>query len=160
MFVFSIINWGIVIFKLFELRLLKNLYLFHKDEFDEFLKRLSIDKNLEIFEISVDCVLSKYRHRMERGLGFLASSASMIPFVGLLGTVVGIADALKQISLGGSANITAIAGPIGEALASTAFGLVVAIPAGFFYNFFSSCVDSILLRANNEVVGKISKILQ
>jgi biopolymer transport protein ExbB/TolQ len=159
MFVFSIINWGIIIFKFFELRLLKNLYIFNKNEFEERLAIFSKNKNLEIFELGVDGVLSKYRHRMEKGLGFLASSASMIPFVGLLGTVIGIADALKQISLGGSANIAVIAGPIGEALASTAFGLIVAIPAGFFYNFFSSSIESILLKARNETIQTLSKIL-
>src|SRR3546814_5987415 len=58
------------------------------------------------------------------------------PFVGLLGTVWGIYGALIRLGAGGQASIDAVAGPVGEALIMTAFGLFVAIPAVLGYNFF------------------------
>ena len=75
------------------------------------------------------------RHR-EKGLNELASIGSLSPFIGLFGTVWGIMDALKVIGASGQASIELVAGPIGEALIATAIGIVVALPAVFFYNYF------------------------
>jgi len=74
--------------------------------------------------------------RLESGLTVLASIGATAPFVGLLGTVVGIYGALIRLGAGGQASIDAVAGPVGEALIMTAFGLFVAIPAVLGYNFF------------------------
>ena len=68
------------------------------------------------------------------GLSILATVGSTAPFVGLLGTVLGIYDALIQISMQGSASLDTVAAPVGEALIMTAFGLAVAIPAVLAYN--------------------------
>lgn len=71
---------------------------------------------------------------MEGGLTVLASVGSVSPFVGLFGTVWGIYHALASISLSGQATLDKVAGPVGEALIMTAFGLAVAIPAVLAYN--------------------------
>ena len=75
--------------------------------------------------------------RMEGGMTLLATVGSAAPFVGLLGTVWGIYHALIGIAATGNASMNAVAGPVGEALIMTAFGLFAAIPALFAYNFFS-----------------------
>jgi biopolymer transport protein ExbB len=75
--------------------------------------------------------------RLESGLTFLASVGSSAPFVGLFGTVWGIYHALLNIASSGSVAIDKVAGPVGEALVMTAFGLVVAVPALLGYNAFT-----------------------
>ena len=72
--------------------------------------------------------------RLEGGMTLLATVGSAAPFVGLLGTVWGIYHALIRISASGNASMEAVAGPVGEALVMTAFGLFAAIPAVLAYN--------------------------
>lgn len=86
--------------------------------------------------------------RLASGLAILATTGSVSPFVGLLGTVWGIYNALTRISLGGQqANLEEIAGPIGEALIMTAIGLFVAVPSVMGYNW--------LLRRNKNIQEKM-----
>jgi biopolymer transport protein ExbB len=82
--------------------------------------------------------------RLEAGLTFLASVGSTAPFVGLFGTVWGIYHALIGIAAAGTIAIDKVAGPVGEALLMTAFGLAVAIPAVLAYNAFTR-VNRLLL---------------
>ncbi len=86
---------------------------------------------------------------MQSGLTVLASIGSTAPFVGLLGTVWGIYHALIKISITGSASIDKVAGPVGEALIMTAFGLAVAIPAVLAYNA--------LTRGNKGVLSQLNR---
>lgn len=74
--------------------------------------------------------------RLESGLTVLASIGSTAPFVGLFGTVWGVYHALVAIGLSGQGTLDKVAGPVGEALLMTAFGLAVAIPAVLAYNGF------------------------
>ena len=83
---------------------------------------------------SQDAIMS----RLNGGLAFLATVGATAPFVGLLGTVIGIYRALINIGLAGSASIDKVAGPVGEALIMTAIGLLVAVPAVFAYNWLQS----------------------
>jgi biopolymer transport protein ExbB len=85
--------------------------------------------------------------RLESGLTLLASVGATAPFVGLLGTVWGIYHALLNIAASGSLSIDKVAGPVGEALIMTAFGLGVAIPAVLAYNGIA--------RANRLVIAQI-----
>lgn len=87
--------------------------------------------------------------RMTSGLAILASVGSTAPFVGLFGTVWGIYHALVSLSTGGAASIDKVAGPIGEALIMTAFGLAVAIPAVLGYNA--------LVRANKAINNQLNR---
>jgi biopolymer transport protein ExbB len=93
---------------------------------------------------TADAVIS----RMQSGLPVLASVGATAPFVGLLGTVIGIYNALIAIGVAGQASIDKVAGPVGEALIMTAFGLAVAVPAVLGYN--------ILLRRNKSVQERVS----
>jgi biopolymer transport protein ExbB len=83
------------------------------------------------------------QRRLEFGQVLLASVGSTAPFVGLLGTVWGIYHALGSIAASGQAMIENVAGPVGEALIMTAFGLVVAIPAVLAYNVLGRLVRQI-----------------
>ena len=76
--------------------------------------------------------------RLERRVTFLATTASVTPFIGLFGTVWGIMDAFEEIGRMGSASLAVVAPGISEALITTAMGLAAAIPAAFFFNFFNS----------------------
>ncbi|HTZ00368.1 MAG TPA: MotA/TolQ/ExbB proton channel family protein [Rhodocyclaceae bacterium] len=76
------------------------------------------------------------RTRLEEGLAVLAAVGSTAPFVGLFGTVWGIYHALLAIGVSGQATLDKVAGPVGEALVMTAFGLAVAVPAALAYNAF------------------------
>lgn len=87
--------------------------------------------------------------RLQKGLSVLASVGSTAPFVGLFGTVWGIYHALVGIGVSGQASIDKVAGPVGEALIMTAFGLAVAIPAVLGYNALS--------RNNKMVLGKLNR---
>jgi biopolymer transport protein ExbB len=84
--------------------------------------------------------LQGVQRRLERGQLLLASVASTAPFIGLLGTVWGIYHALGVIASSGQAGLENVAGPVGETLVMTAFGLVVAIPAVLAYNFLARLV--------------------
>jgi biopolymer transport protein ExbB len=84
--------------------------------------------------------LNASQRRLEFGQVLLASVGSTAPFVGLLGTVWGIYHALGSIAASGQAQIENVAGPVGEALIMTAFGLVVAIPAVLAYNVLGRLV--------------------
>jgi biopolymer transport protein TolQ len=79
-------------------------------------------------------------NKLESRVGFLATVASMAPFVGLFGTVWGIMNAFEQIGVTGSTNLQAVGTPIAEALIATAAGLAAAIPAVLFYNYLTGRV--------------------
>lgn len=79
---------------------------------------------------------SEEGRRLESRLGFLATTGSSAPFIGLFGTVIGIIDAFSSIGLAGSASLAVVAPGIAEALIATAIGLFAAIPATIFYNVF------------------------
>ncbi|MXO70631.1 MotA/TolQ/ExbB proton channel family protein [Alteraurantiacibacter buctensis] len=81
---------------------------------------------------------SAINSKLASGLPFLATVGATAPFVGLLGTVVGIYRAMIGIAIAGSAQIDKVAGPVGEALIMTAIGLLVAVPAVFAYNYLQN----------------------
>ena len=85
--------------------------------------------------------------RLQGGIAFLGSVGSVAPFVGLLGTVIGILNALIGIGVAGQMSIDKVAGPVGEALQMTAIGLFVAVPAVLLYNY--------LVRRNKVITEKM-----
>ncbi len=97
--------------------------------------------------MSVQRAIDSVNSRMQDGLAFLATVGSTAPFVGLFGTVWGIYHALTAIGISGQASIDKVAGPVGEALIMTAFGLAVAVPAVMGYNW--------LIRRNKGVMDSV-----
>lgn len=90
--------------------------------------------------------------RMESYLPFLATTGNITPFIGLLGTVVGIIDAFREIGTQGTASIAAVAPGVAEALVATAAGLFTAIPAVIAYNYFLSRVRRQTFRLDRFVI--------
>jgi biopolymer transport protein ExbB len=97
--------------------------------------------------MSVQRAVDNIASRLQDGLAFLATVGSTAPFVGLFGTVWGIYHALTAIGIAGQASIDKVAGPVGEALIMTAFGLAVAVPAVMGYNW--------LIRRNKMVMERV-----
>jgi biopolymer transport protein ExbB len=97
--------------------------------------------------------------RLAGGLPFLATTGATAPFVGLLGTVIGIYRAMIGIALAGSGSIDKVAGPVGEALIMTALGLLVAVPAVFAYNFLQNRnkrISELLAAFSTDVLANLT----
>src|SRR5450755_2333311 len=88
---------------------------------------------------------------MKKGLGNLATISTTAPFVGLFGTVAGIIHAFQGMALSGSGGLGAVSAGIAEALVTTAFGLFVAIPAVWLYNYFLQKVDRFQVEMSNSL---------
>src|SRR5690349_15281387 len=80
---------------------------------------------------------------LKRGLAVLATVGATAPFVGLLGTVMGIVNAFQGMAVSGAGGLGSVSAGISEALITTAFGLIVAIPAVWFFNYFSTKIDNL-----------------
>jgi biopolymer transport protein ExbB/TolQ len=87
---------------------------------------------------------------LKRGVSSLATIGSTGPFVGLFGTVLGIINAFTGISAQKSTGLTAVAGGIAEALVTTAFGLFVAVPAVWGYNYFATKIEAFDVEMDNS----------
>ena len=92
---------------------------------------------------------------MKKGLGNLATISTTAPFVGLFGTVIGIINAFRGMAISGSGGLGAVSAGIAEALATTAFGLFVAVPAVWMYNYFLNKVE----RFNVEMSNASSQLI-
>jgi biopolymer transport protein ExbB/biopolymer transport protein TolQ len=95
---------------------------------------------------------------LNRGMNVLASTGSTAPFVGLLGTVLGIIHAFKMIAVSGSGGIGTIGSAIGEALIVTGYGLCVAIPSVLVFNWLSARIadyEAGLINAGSELVDRL-----
>jgi biopolymer transport protein ExbB len=106
----------------------------------------AVDLNTWI-TMSIQRAIDNIQARTQDGLAFLATVGSTAPFVGLFGTVWGIYHALTAIGIAGQASIDKVAGPVGEALIMTAFGLAVAVPAVLGYNW--------LIRRNKAAMDMV-----
>ena len=87
---------------------------------------------------------------MKKGLGNLATISTTAPFVGLFGTVVGIINAFRGMALSGSGGLGAVSAGIAEALATTALGLAVAVPAVWMYNYFLNKIERFQVEMSNS----------
>jgi len=86
---------------------------------------------------------------LRKGLGNLATISTTAPFVGLFGTVIGIINAFRGMALSGSGGLGAVSAGIAEALAATAFGLFVAVPAVWMYNYFLNKIERFQVEVQN-----------
>lgn len=96
----------------------------------------------------------------KRGLGVLATVGSTAPFIGLLGTVMGIVNSFQSMAASGSGGLGTVSAGIAEALITTAFGLLVAIPAVMAFNFLQGWVDARsvdISESSNEFLDLVSK---
>ena len=87
---------------------------------------------------------------MKSGIGSLATIATITPFIGLFGTVIGIINAFTGMALAGSGGIGAVSAGIAEALVATAFGLGVAIPAAWMFNYFTNVLERLQIEMSNS----------
>ncbi|GAQ94408.1 biopolymer transport protein TolQ [Thermodesulfovibrio aggregans] len=168
---FSIFSWAIIFYKW---KIFKNIKRENQKFFEAFLtsngakELFSIAKRFELSPLAslyrgvfseaygknpnnIEAIVRKYSsdeaNKVESYLGFLATTGSTTPFIGLFGTVWGIMDAFRSIGIKGSASIATVAPGIAEALITTAAGLFAAIPAVIAYNYFTSQANKII----NEV---------
>lgn len=128
--------------------------------------RTSPTTNKDIAVESVARALERQAQRevqsLKRGLGLLATVGSTAPFVGLLGTVMGIVNAFQSMAATGSGGLGTVSAGIAEALITTAFGLLVAIPAVMLYNFLQGWVEGRavdIAESSNEFLDVVARQL-
>jgi biopolymer transport protein ExbB len=97
---------------------------------------------------------------LKRGLGGLATVASAAPFVGLFGTTVGIISAFVSMAESGQGGLAAVSAGIAEALVTTAFGILVAVPAVMLFNYFTGRVDDFVVDMNDVSSELVSFVLK
>ncbi|MGQ9618009.1 MAG: protein TolQ [Candidatus Aminicenantia bacterium] len=108
--------------------------------------------NLESLQRALLRISNKEIEKLENFMGFLATTGSVTPFIGLFGTVWGIMDSFREIGMRGSASLATVAPGIAEALISTAAGLFTAIPAVIFYNHFLRQIKSLVTEMENFIL--------
>jgi biopolymer transport protein ExbB len=97
---------------------------------------------------------------LKRGLSGLATIGSTAPFVGLFGTVVGIMNAFRASAPAKAAGIQSVASGISEALVTTALGLLVAVPAVWCYNYFTTKVENFDVEMENSSMELVSYLVR
>ena len=130
-----------------------------------------IDAYLSAFPAAVQQRLAAVRRAIQRataltsndlkkGIPSLATIGATAPFVGLLGTVVGIITAFQGIAATGSGGLGAVSAGISEALVETALGLVVAIPAVWMYNYFTGRLEYFNVEMDNSSSGLVDYFIK
>lgn len=107
-------------------------------------------KDAKSVEDMMDAMAIDQKSKLEKNLGILGTLGNIAPLIGLFGTVVGIIRAFHSLAVAGSAGPSVISAGIAEALITTASGLVVAVPAVIFYNYF--------LRRTGTIMNEIESI--
>lgn len=187
LFVFSIISWAIIVMKHRQLKKFKKrtqqfLYSFWQSKtldaliakgafrkspvFNIFktgiasLKDPENAKNLTFIKRDVIRTTEEEVEQLEYYVPFLATTASVAPFIGLFGTVWGILNAFWKLGKGGSSSIAVIGPHIAEALIATALGLAAAIPAVIFYNYFVNKIRLLsrdIVQFSDDLMNRIEK---
>jgi biopolymer transport protein TolQ len=123
-------------------------------------KRKMEDDDFEVVNLMLNKSVAEELGKLERYVVFLATTANSAPFLGLLGTVVGVMDSFWSIGERGSASLTVVAPGIAEALLATIVGLAAAIPAVIGYNWANNKLKYISDQANNfslEFMARLKK---
>src|SRR5262245_1972490 len=115
---------------------------------------------IETLQLLLDAEAAAERDRLGRLIPWLASIGSVSPLIGLLGTVLGVIEAFLGIATKGSANLTAVAPGVAQALIATAAALAVAIPATFGYNIFANRLNRFDLLMENFGTSVIAKLVR
>jgi len=119
---------------------LTGVFVFGFEEADRQVRTRGTVANKLAIERSLQLGISEELARLDRNMSWLATTASVSPFIGLFGTVLGIIDSFNALGLAGSASLRAVAPGMSEALVATAAGLAAAIPAAIFYNHFGHLI--------------------
>ncbi len=130
----------------FRLSPLVAVFDFGYEELDRQVKLRGTLTNKLSMERSLQLAISEEIAKLERNMSWLATTASVCPFIGLFGTVWGIIDAFQALGLAGSASLRAVAPGLSEALIATALGLAAAIPAAIFHNHFVHVIKELGAR--------------
>ena len=126
----------------------------------EELNRKTSDSSVESAERLIRVVASREEERLSNNLSMLATISSSAPYIGLLGTVIGIINAFQGLSTTAQLTLSSVAPGISEALIATAVGLLAAIPALIAYNQFSKKLDNLIngsLAFAEEIITQIKK---
>jgi biopolymer transport protein TolQ len=102
--------------------------------------------NKPALERTLQIGMSEEISRLEQSMNWLATIATVSPFIGLFGTVLGIIDAFQQLAVEGSTSMRTVAPGIAQALIATGVGLAAAIPAAIFYNYFGNALKEMGAR--------------
>jgi biopolymer transport protein ExbB len=113
------------------------------------------ENTVEVAAEMMDAMAIEQRTKLEKNLNILGTLGNISPLIGLFGTVIGIIRAFHSLSVSGSAGPTVIAAGIAEALITTAAGLVVAVPAVVFYNYYLRRVETVM----SEIESISKKVL-
>ncbi|MCL4852716.1 MAG: MotA/TolQ/ExbB proton channel family protein [Bryobacteraceae bacterium] len=135
---------------------------FGYEEYERQVKSRGALRNLAAVERSLQLGISEELTKLERNMSWLATAATVSPFIGLFGTVWGIIDAFQALGLAGSASLRAVAPGIAHALVATAMGLAAAIPAAVFYNHFGHVIREMANRMEDfslEFVNFAERVL-
>ena len=125
------------------------LFDFGYEEVTRQVKARGTVNNAVAIERTLQLGTSEELAKLERNMGWLATTASVSPFIGLLGTVLGIIRSFEQLSTGGGSSLRAVGPGISEALIATAVGLFAAIPAAVAYNYFGHVIKEMGARMDD-----------
>ena len=125
-------------------------------EFQAASAQVSDEEVIEAAKRGLERSVAIVHAEMKRGLSGLATIGATAPFVGLFGTVVGIINAFKGIANEKVTGLSAVAGGISEALVTTALGLLVAVPAVWAFNYFTSRVEALDVEMDNSSMELIN----
>ena len=114
--------------------------------------------NQHVIERTASYLAQHQLSQLETYLPFLATTGNITPFVGLLGTVLGIIDAFREIGTQGTASISAVAPGVAEALVATAAGLFTAIPAVIAYNYFLTRIRGTAFRLDSVSIELLASL--
>ncbi|MBN2349881.1 MAG: MotA/TolQ/ExbB proton channel family protein [Bacteroidales bacterium] len=119
-----------------------------------------MDEGIEVVEKSIISYGSVQMGLLEKNLGWISLFIAVAPMLGFMGTVIGMIQAFDAIRIAGDVNAGLVAGPIGVALITTLFGLVVAIILQFFYNYLLSIIDSITNSMEDASISLIDLLVK
>jgi biopolymer transport protein ExbB/TolQ len=121
--------------------------------------RVDADLTFESVARALERASQRELQLLKRGQGVLATVSSTAPFVGLLGTVMGIVNSFQAMAASGSGGLGTVSAGIAEALITTAFGLLVAIPSVMMFNYFSGWIDARAVdmsESSNELLDVVA----
>jgi biopolymer transport protein ExbB len=129
-------------------------------EFQSAPPHASSTESIDAAERGLDRSVATIHAELKRGLSGLATIGSTAPFVGLFGTVVGIMNAFRASAPAKAAGIQSVASGISEALVTTALGLLVAVPAVWCYNYFTTKVENFDVEMENSSMELVSYLVR